>query len=95
MKPLIEVDQTGEGGFRVRVVEGESETSHNVTLKAQDYERLTGKKVTEPELVRHAFEFLLAREPKESILRQFDLMVIARYFGDFESEIKCWSSSQA
>jgi hypothetical protein len=94
MKPQIEVRQMSEGGFRVRVIEGKSETSHRVTVEADDYERLTNKKVTQPELVLRAFEFLLAREPKESILQQFDLMVIARYFGEFEREMKRWSSAQ-
>jgi hypothetical protein len=39
-------------------------------------------------LVRRSFEFLLAREPKESILRTFDLSVIGRYFPEFEREIR-------
>jgi len=94
MTAKIEVEPAGEGQFRVRVVEGKSETSHRVTIKAEDYDRLTGKKVSEPELIRHAFEFLLAREPKESILRQFDLMLIGRYFGEFEAEMKRWSSAR-
>jgi hypothetical protein len=38
-------------------------------------------------LVRRSFEFLLAREPKESILHSFGLSVIGRYFPEFEHEI--------
>jgi hypothetical protein len=38
-------------------------------------------------LVRRSFEFLLAREPKESILRSFGLSIIARYFPEYEREI--------
>ena len=40
------------------------------------------------ELVRRSFEFLLAREPKESILSSFGLSVIARYFPEYEREIR-------
>ena len=40
------------------------------------------------DLVRRSFEFLLAREPKESILRSFGLSVIARYFPEYEREIR-------
>jgi hypothetical protein len=40
------------------------------------------------DLVRRSFEFLLAREPKESILPSFGLSTIARYFPEFEREIK-------
>ena len=44
---------------------------------------------TDPtELVRRSFEFLLAREPKESILRSFGLSVIGRYFPEYEREIR-------
>lgn len=39
------------------------------------------------ELVRRSFEFLLAREPKESILPSFGLSTIARYFPEYEREI--------
>jgi len=34
-----------------------------------------------------AFRFLLDREPKESILRRFDVTVILRYFPEFEREM--------
>jgi hypothetical protein len=88
MKAKIEVERNDEGVFRVRVIEGASETSHRMTMKTSDYERITGKKIEPAELVRRAFEFLLEREPKESILGQFDLSVISRYFAEFEREMK-------
>ena len=34
-----------------------------------------------------AFQFLLDREPKESILGRFDVAVISRYFPEFEREL--------
>jgi len=44
---------------------------------------------TDPtELVRRSFEFLLAREPKESILSSFGLSTIVRYFPEYEREIR-------
>jgi hypothetical protein len=88
MAAKIEVEQIGEGDFRVRVTEGKGETSHRVTLKGEDYERLTAGKAEPAELVRRSFEFLLENEPKESILARFDLSVIGRYFPQFEREIK-------
>jgi hypothetical protein len=39
------------------------------------------------DLVCRSFEFLLAREPKESILRSFGLATIVRYFPEYEREI--------
>jgi hypothetical protein len=37
--------------------------------------------------IEAAFRFLLDREPKESILRRFDITVICRYFPEFEHEL--------
>ena len=43
-----------------------------------------GRGQTPEELVRRSFEFLLQRESKESILREFDLSVIQRYFPEYD-----------
>jgi hypothetical protein len=84
----IDVEQSAPGQFRVHVSEGGTETHHVVTLKTSDYERISGKKVEPVELIRRAFEFLLARERKEQILARFDLTVISRYFAEFEPAMK-------
>jgi hypothetical protein len=39
------------------------------------------------DLVKKSFEFLLEREPKESILRSFNLKIISNYFPEYEKEI--------
>ena len=39
------------------------------------------------ELVRASFEFLLEREPREAIMRSFELPIIGRFFGDYRDEI--------
>lgn len=88
MTSRIEVEELKDGEFRVRVVDERSESSHRVTVNPEDYNRLTGGKIEAQELVKRSFEFLLEREPKESILRQFDLRVIARYFPEYEREMK-------
>ncbi len=84
----IQVERLKEGEFRVTVREGGSQTTHHVTLRQPDYDKLAGGKVVPEELVRRSFEFLLEREPKESILARFDLTVIGRYFPDYQSEIR-------
>ena len=38
-------------------------------------------------VVRISFEFLLEREPASSIMREFSLDVIARYFPEYEDEL--------
>jgi hypothetical protein len=74
--------------FDVTVQEGGSRTHHQVTVSEADYERLAGGEASPSELVEASFRFLLEREPKESILRSFDLTVISRYFPEYERVIK-------
>jgi hypothetical protein len=74
--------------FTVTVSEGPSRTEHQVALSTGAYERLCGGEVAPEVLVREAFAFLLAREPKEAILREFDLTLIGRYFPEFEAAVK-------
>ncbi len=86
----IEVKQVGHDDnyeFQVAVRERGGETHHRVTLRKADYERLAGGKANPEALVTESFRFLLEREPKESILRSFDLTLIGRYFPEYEREI--------
>jgi hypothetical protein len=84
---MIDVKQTAEGDpleFDVVVREGRGETRHHVTMTKQTCDRLTAGRHTPAQCVEAAFRFLLDREPKESILRSFDVTVISRYFPEFE-----------
>ena len=72
--------------FEIDVREADSETKHKVTVSESDYDEITGGKIAPQELVRKSFEFLLSRESKESILRQFDLMDISGYFPEYKEE---------
>ena len=73
---------------QVTVAEAGSETRHSVTLTRSDFQRLTTSGGTPQALIKRSFEFLLAREPKESILRSFALPDIGRYFPEYEREIR-------
>jgi hypothetical protein len=84
----IEVEKVDASRFRVRVIEAGSESTHQVTLEPKDCARLAGATAGPEELIRKSFQFLLEREPKESILSRFDLSVISRYFPEYEREIK-------
>ena len=84
----IAVAPAGEETYEVRVSDGASESTHTVTLTGDVYERLGGAYESPESFVRACFEFLLAREPKESILSRFEIPVISRYFPEFEDEIR-------
>ena len=86
--PLIAIGaDPGNLSRHVEVVEGSSKTVHTVTAKPSDLRRYGGEAAPE-RLLRASFEFLLEREPKESILRRFELPVIERYFPDYPQVIR-------
>jgi hypothetical protein len=84
----VRCEPTGDSWTCFVTVSGAgTSTNHAVTMTSADLARYAPGGATPDDLVRRSFEFLLAREPKESILRQFDLPVIGRYFPDYEAEI--------
>ena len=78
--------------FEVVVREGNGETRHHVTMSRESCQRLTSGKHTPERCLEAAFKFLLDREPKESILRRFDVTAISRYFPEFERDISHYLS---
>lgn len=75
--------------FRVGVQEEDSKTEHTVTMQKEFYALMSDDSGASPEdIVEQSFEFLLEREPKESILRQFDIAVIGTYFPEYAAELK-------
>lgn len=83
----IRVESIRKHEYRVVLEQGSSRTSHRVTVSPQDLEHLVAGGSPEA-LVEESFRFLLEREPKESILRSFELAVIARYFPEYPQEIR-------
>lgn len=72
----------------VRVKEEDTAKDYSVTMDDDYYQKLTGGKITKEELIKKSFEFLLEREPKESILSRFNIKIISNYFPEYEKEIK-------
>ena len=90
MPPSLEVDiLEGPRGWtaEVTVTERGEATHHFVHISRDEYQRLTGGAHTPEALVRASFEFLLERERKESILREFEISVISQYFPEYESVV--------
>ena len=77
----------GDGWDCMVTVRDGSETRHRVRVSRADLARLAPGASDPVDLVEASFAFLLEREPKESILREFDLTVIGRYFPDYEREV--------
>ena len=72
----------------VTVGDDPAATHHEVTVARDLLARLRPGDEEPHRLVSDAFAFLLEREPRESILRSFDLPVIGRYFPEWEAHIR-------
>ena len=62
-------------------------TRHQVTVRAEHLHRIAPAGASAENVVGRSFEFLLAREPRESILPSFDLAEISRYFPEYDAEL--------
>jgi hypothetical protein len=77
-------------GFACQVIVGTdtAATRHDVSVRREDLVDLAPGHYDPERLMRASFEYLLAREPRESILRAFDLPVIERYFPGYGAEMR-------
>ena len=73
--------------FRVRVVDDDGASEHDVTLSRADNERLGSAYPTPEAFIRACFGFLLQREARGSILASFDVSQISTYFPEFDRVI--------
>ena len=86
-RAMIHVEPIDEHTFRVEVDE-RKKTVHTVTVDPGYHSRVTGGRISPKQLVEMSFEFLLEREPNTSILGQFELPVIERYFPEYVQDMQ-------
>lgn len=90
MEAKISIEQKDTVTWQVTVSDADgSESQHDVGIPANYVESLGwgSDAASVKELLNRSFEFLLAREPKESILSSFELNVIENYFPEYRKEI--------
>lgn len=81
------MDPTADGWTATVKVQHEgTRTEHRVRVTKQDLARYGASDATD--LVRRSFEFLLEREPATSILREFRITEIERYFPEYPTAIR-------
>ena len=86
---ILEEQETSSGwSFGVKIESEGTSTEHVVTVDREHWKELTGGKEKPQNLVKRSFDFLLMRESKESIMREFNLRVISTYFPEYEEKIK-------
>jgi hypothetical protein len=65
-----------------------SKTVHNVTVDRDYYEMMSNQIVLPEEFVKRSINFLLKKEDKDSILKEFNIRQISNYFPEYEDEIR-------
>lgn len=83
----LRVDPLADGSWHVRIQDRGTTSQHVVTVPPGYAGKLGYGRVSDADLVRASFAFLLDREPASSILPRFALDVIARYFPDYTISI--------
>jgi hypothetical protein len=89
----VSVRESGEGHVAEVTVKDRETTTHRVRVSRAERERFGGTDVAD--LVKRSFEFLLAHEPNTSILREFDLSTIVRYFPDYPDWMRTGTSDRS
>jgi len=84
---MITVNPIDSTNFEV-IVEGNTTTTHRVSVTHSYHQKLTNNRVTPEVLVETSFKFLLDRESNTIILSRFDLPIIERYYPEYEKTIK-------
>jgi hypothetical protein len=72
----------------VTVGDDPAATMHTVHLDRSTFDELAPPGTTPEELVRASFEFLLEREPREAIMRRFDLPIIGSFFTGYAADVR-------
>jgi len=83
----ITITPLGAREFEVQIREGERQTTHRVAVPERLGEGIEPRDEDLERIVRESFRFLLEREPASSILREFSLTDISRYFPDYPGEL--------
>ena len=86
--PDIDINAAGVNAYDVTITADDgAETTHRVWVPPAMLTDLGLSEAQEPVLVRASITYLLEREPASSILREFGLDEIARFFPNYPAEI--------
>jgi hypothetical protein len=83
----IRITPAGSHEFGVEVTEGDETTSHRVIVPKSLLDEWGLEDSDGEAVVRESFAFLMEREPASSILPEFSLAIIPRYFPEYRDEL--------
>jgi hypothetical protein len=84
---LADIKVTPIGTREFKVVVGEGESTHRVTVPEDLVAEFSLPEGDLKGVVRESFVFLLEREPASSIMPEFSLDVIPNYFPEYKGEL--------
>ena len=87
MSDQINIKELSPNAFDVTIYSN-TETNHQVTISDDFIAEYQIKNLTKKEIIEQSFLFLLERESNTSILRKFDIEVIANYFPEYKKLFK-------
>ena len=87
MSDQINIKELSPNAFDVTIYSN-TETNHQVTISDNFITEYQIKNLTKKEIIKQSFLFLLERESNTSILRKFDIEVIANYFPEYKKLFK-------
>jgi hypothetical protein len=76
---LVEVTESDGSG---------SQTRHKISMDKEYFEKMSAGIIGPEDFVKKSFEFLLKREDKDSILKEFNVKQIREYCPEYEIELK-------
>jgi len=86
---VTEANQSQTGWtFLVELGHGEGLMEYWIEVDKDYWTRLTNRRIEPADLVEATFKFLLEKEPKELILKKFNLADISGHFPNYENEMK-------
>ena len=84
---MISITPAGPHEFGVEVTEGSETTSHKVIVPPALLDDWGLEESDSENVVRESFAFLMEREPATSILPEFSLAIISRYYPEYKDEL--------
>lgn len=87
MSDQIKIKELSPNAFDVTIYSN-TETNHQVTISDNFVTEYQIKNLTKKEIIEQSFIFLLERESNTSILRKFDIEIIANYFPEYKKLFK-------
>ena len=59
-----------------------------VSVSDDYWAKMTGRAISREDFVKKSFEFIMARESRDVILKEFDLSSIQQYFPEYEDVMR-------